>query len=122
MIRLAELDLDEPADVRVAHVRGEIDLSNATDLTDALAEAAADAELGLVLDLAALRHIDSAGLRLIFDLRRRLAHRRQFLAIAVDAQARVRPVLDMAAVQDTLPVVATVDEAVAAVRSAAAGS
>lgn len=121
MIRLAELDLDEPADVRVAHVRGEIDLSNATDLTDALADAAADAELGLVLDLAALRHLDSAGLRLIFDLRRRLAHRRQFLAIAVDAQARVRPVLDMAAVQDTLPVVATVEEAVAAVRAAAVG-
>jgi anti-anti-sigma factor len=120
VIRLAELELDEPADVRVARLRGEIDLSNASDIADALADAATGARLGLVLDMAALRHLDSAGVRLLFDLRRRLAYHRQQVAVAVPPGSRVRAVLDMAAVGDTLPVAETVEDAVAAVRSAAA--
>jgi anti-anti-sigma factor len=121
LIRLAELDLDEPAEVRVARVRGEIDLSNAVDLLEALAEAAADSDLGIVLDMSALRHLDSAGLRLLFELRRRLAYRRRFVALAVPREARVHAVLDMAAVGDTLPVRESVEDAVAAVREAALG-
>ena len=120
MIRLAELDLDEPADVQVAHRRGELDLSNAADIADALAVAAEDSVLGLVVDMTGLRHLDSAGVRLLFDLRRKLVVRRQALALAVPLEARIRDVLDMAAVADTLPVEPTVVEAVAAVRAAAA--
>lgn len=118
MIRLAELDLEEPGEVRVARVRGELDLSNVADVADALAAAAEEAELGLVVDMSELRHLDSAGIRLLFDLRRRLGRRRQFLALAVPPGARIREVLDMAAVQQTVPVCATVDAAVAAVRGA----
>jgi anti-anti-sigma factor len=117
LIRLAELELDDPGDVRVARLVGELDLSNATDIADALAAAADGAALGLVLDLTGLRHIDSAGVRLLFDLRRRLSVRRQALALAVPPDARIRDVLEMAAVHETVPVTATVDEALAAVRS-----
>jgi anti-anti-sigma factor len=120
VIRLAELDLDEPADVRVARLRGELDLSNAGDIADALAEAAADADLGLVLDMTDLRHLDSAGIRMLFDLRRRLTYRRNFVALAVPDNARIRAVLDMAAVQETIPVAPSVEAAIAAVRAAAA--
>ena len=118
MIRLAELELDDPGDVRVARLVGELDLSNATDIADALAAAAEEAVLGLVIDMTGLTHIDSAGVRLLFDLRRRLSVRRQTLALAVPADARIRDVLEMAAVHRTLPVAATVDEAMAAVQSA----
>ena len=120
VIRLAELELGDPADVRVAAVTGEIDLSNATDLLDALSAAADEAALGLVVDLTGVRHIDSAGVRLLFDLRRRLSQRRQALALAVPRGARIRDVLDMAAVHETVPVAETVDAAVEAVRSATA--
>ena len=118
MIRLAELDLDEPGEVRVAHLRGELDLSNAADIADALAAAAEDADLGIVVDMAGLRHLDSAGIRLVFDLRRRLGHRRQYLALAVPREARIRKTLEMAAVGQTVPVEASIDEAMAAVRAA----
>jgi anti-anti-sigma factor len=119
VIRLAELDVDEPGDVRIAHLRGELDLSNTADVADALAAAAEQAELGLVLDMALLRHIDSAGLRLLFDLRRTLGHRRQHLALAVPADSRIREVLEMAAVRQTVPVATSVGEAVDVVRAAA---
>lgn len=116
MIRLAELELGEPADVRVARLIGELDLSNAVDIAGALAAAADEATLGLVIDMSGLTHIDSAGVRLLFDLRRRLSVRRQSLALAVPADARIRDVLEMAAIYETVPVTATVEEATAAVR------
>jgi anti-sigma B factor antagonist len=115
LIRLAELEVGEPGDVRVARLVGELDLSNATDIADALAAAADEAALGLVIDMIGLTHIDSAGVRLLFDLRRRLSVRRRALALAVPREARIRDVLEMAAVHETVPVSATVDEAVAAV-------
>jgi anti-anti-sigma factor len=118
VIRLAELELDDPGDVRVARLVGELDLSNATDIADALAAAAEEAVLGLVIDMTGLTHIDSAGVRLLFDLRRRLSVRRQTLALAVPADARIRDVLEMAAVHATVPVTGTLDEAVAAIRGA----
>jgi anti-anti-sigma factor len=118
VIRLAELELGEPGDVRVARLVGELDLSNATDIADALAAAADEAALGLVIDMSGLRHLDSAGVRLLFDLRRRLSVRRQTLALAVPPDARIRDVLEMAAMHETVPVAATVDEALAAVRAA----
>jgi anti-anti-sigma factor len=116
VIRLAELELGEPADVRVARLIGELDLSNAVDIAGALAAAADEATLGLVIDMSGLTHIDSAGVRLLFDLRRRLSVRRQSLALAVPADARIRDVLEMAAIYETVPVTATVEEATAAVR------
>jgi anti-anti-sigma factor len=118
VIRLAELDLDDPADVRVAHLRGELDLSNAIDIADALSAAAEDGSLGLVVDMSGLRHLDSAGVRLLFDLRRRLGVRRQALALAVPPGARIRDVLEMAAVQETMPVAGSVEDAIASVRAA----
>jgi anti-anti-sigma factor len=118
VIRLAELDFDAPGEVRVAHLSGEVDLSNAADIVDALATAAEDADLGLVVDMAELRHLDSAGVRLLFELRRRLGHRRQHVALAVPPEARIRKVLDLAAVHQVVPVAASIDEAAAAVRAA----
>jgi anti-anti-sigma factor len=113
--RLAELELDERDGVAVARLSGELDLSNVVDVGDALATAAAEAALGMVLDLAGLRHIDSAGVRMLFDLRRKLAQHRQELALAVPAAARIRDVLELAAVGETVAVCEDVDAAVAAV-------
>jgi anti-anti-sigma factor len=120
LIRLAELDIGDPAEVRVAHVRGELDLSNTADIADALAIAAEQADLGIVVDMSQLRHIDSAGVRLLFDLRRRLGRHRQHLALAVPADSRIREVLEMTAVHQAMPVAASVEEAVDAVRAAGA--
>ena len=117
MTRLAELRFEDRGDVVVASVKGELDLSNAADVTDALSAAVADAAAGLALDLLELRHIDSAGVRLLFELRARLARRRQALTAAVGPDAPIREVLELAAVGDAMPVLSTVDEAVAALRS-----
>jgi anti-sigma B factor antagonist len=116
--RLAELELDERDGVTVAHLTGELDLSNVVDVGDALVTAVGGDARGLVVDLAGLRHIDSAGVRMLFDLRRRMRQRRQGLVLAVPPEARIRDVLELVAVEETIPVLPEVDAAVAAIGEA----
>lgn len=119
MSRLAELDLDDDRDgVRVARLRGELDLSNVRDVSDALAQAVPAEALGLVVDMSELRHLDSAGLRMLFDTRRRLGQRRQELVLVVPATARIREVLELAAVEQTIAIVAELEAAIGVVRDA----
>jgi anti-anti-sigma factor len=115
--RLAEISIDEGGGgVPVARLDGELDLSNVVDVGDALSSAVSEEAVGLVVDLGGIRHIDSAGVRMLFDLRRRLRQRRQEFAVAVPVDARIRDVLELAAVGDTVPLLADVETAVAAVR------
>jgi anti-anti-sigma factor len=114
--RLAELGVEELDGVQVASLDGELDLSNVADVGDALAAAMDAAAVGLVIDMTRLRHIDSAGVRMLFELRRRLGQRRQELALAVPEGARIRDVLDLAAVGTAVPLFAEVPAAVEAVR------
>ena len=114
MTRLAQLDFDERGDVDIARLAGELDLSNVHDVGDGLNSAVTARTAGLVLDLAALTHLDSAGIRLLFDLRQRLSTARQRLVAVVPEDAPIREVLELAAVPATVPVFAELDEAVAA--------
>jgi anti-anti-sigma factor len=114
--RLAELSVDHRNGVRVAQLSGELDLSNVADVSDALTTAMDGEAIALVIDMAGLRHIDSAGVRMLFDLRRRLGQRRQELVLAVPADARIRDVLDLAAVGTTVPLFTDVPTAIQAAR------
>ena len=116
MTRLAELAFEDRDGVRVARLSGELDLSNVADIGDALAAGVPDDAPGLVVEMSRLTHLDSAGVRMLFDVRRRLAQRRQEIALAVPQRARIRDVLELVAVRETIEVTADVDAAVAAVR------
>jgi anti-anti-sigma factor len=109
--RLAELDFDERDGVLVVRITGELDLSNVHDIGDALT--LAPTARGLVLDLSELTHLDSAGVRLVFDLRARLAKTRQRIALVVPAESPIREVIELAAVRATVPVHDGMDAAVA---------
>ena len=114
MTRLARLDFDERGDVVIARIAGELDLSNVHDIGDGLAAALPATAAGLVLDLSELTHLDSAGIRLLFDLRQRLSTARQRLVAVVPAESPVHEIIDLAAVPATLSVVSELDAAVAA--------
>ena len=62
--------------VVVAHVSGELDMSNASDLASSMAGAATNDLLGLVLDLSEVEYMDSAGIHMIFTLRESLRRAR----------------------------------------------
>jgi anti-anti-sigma factor len=119
MSDLAQLELGSRDDVVVARLSGEVDLSNVSDVGEQLAEAVPNSALGLVLDLTATEYLDSSGVHLVFELAERLGRRQQQLRVVVPAGAPIRRVLRIVELDDTVPVLATVDEAVAAIRASA---
>jgi anti-anti-sigma factor len=104
-------------DVVVARLTGEVDLSNAAHVGDELSAAVPNRALGLVLDLTGTSYLDSSGVSLVFDLADRLRRRQQRLRLVVPAGAPLRRVLGIVDPGGALPIVETVDAAVAQIRA-----
>ena len=117
MTMLADLAIEPRDDLVVARVEGEIDRSNAGDLAAALLAAVPNVAVGLVLDLSATTYIDSAGIHLLFDVADRLRRRQQDLRAVVPEDAAIRSVLAVVALDRTVPVHPTLEEAVAEARA-----
>ena len=117
---LADIQFQEHAGSPVAHVRGEIDMSNVTELSLALQNAVVQSAAGLVIDFSETEYLDSAGLHFIFDLGKRLRDRGQRLYLVVPPEAPVAAVLEIVNVDSLAPRCETLDDAVARLREHAA--
>jgi len=113
---LAELHSELDHGVGIAHLSGEIDASNRNEILGQLLGMLRNADWGLVLDLTDLRYLDSAGIELIVRLRQRLSSRQQHLRVAAPPGRFVAEVLETVRLKEIVPVDATVEEAVDAVR------
>ena len=118
MSELSEVEFSGD-DVVVARLRGEIDLSNARDVGDQLSAAIPNSALGLVIDLTATDYLDSSGVHLLFDLGERLGRRQQQLRVVVPEGAPIRRVLRIVELDESVPVMAAVDDALASIRAGA---
>ena len=116
-VQLARLEVRTSDGVVIASITGEIDMSNAVQSGQAVLAPMRNETVGLVLDLAELTYLDSAGIRVIYDLNERLQDRGQKLALVVPPQAPTMGALRLTGVLELVPVVATADEAEAAVRA-----
>jgi anti-anti-sigma factor len=106
--------------VPVCEVRGEVDASNVDAVFARLVATVRDGGLGLVLDLSRTSYLDSAGVRILFELARRLRQDGQELRIVAPSDAAiVRRVLVLTAVADVVAIHDDVDDAVAALLSRA---
>lgn len=109
--------VDEPEEaVAVAQLTEDIDLANAQRVGDTLASSVGKRQLGLVVDLSALRYLDSSGIRVFFELRRSLESRRQKLWIVVPSDSPVRRLLELAPADSIVPTALTVEEATDAIK------
>ena len=111
MSDLASIVIDRHDDVVVGVLSGEIDLSNAMELEEAISDAVPNTARGVVLDISALTYIDSAGVRMLISLAGKLRWRGQELVLAAPPDSRSRRVLSMAGVGSTIPLEASVSEA-----------
>jgi len=119
MTDMATVEIGGDDQVVVAHVAGEVDLSNAALIGDRLAAAVPNQALGLVIDLTEMSYLDSSGVGLLFDLAGRLRRRQQKLALGVPAESSLRLVLGIVDAASAMPIAASVDEAVELVRTGA---
>jgi anti-anti-sigma factor len=109
---LADIHFEPRDEVLVARVEGEIDMSNADELGTALSSQVPPNTRALVLDLREVGYVDSAGVRLIFNLRKRLDHRGKQLRLVVGPGASIAEALRVAGVPQAIGALETVDAAV----------
>ncbi len=112
---LAEVVLDPQGPILVAHVEGEVDLSNVEDIRVVLVDAVSHDTEFLILDLTKTSYLDSTGVRLLFELAERLQGRRQELRLVVDDDTLVQRVVALTQLDQRVPFDSTVEQAVAAV-------
>ena len=118
MSPLAEVTLEADGDTVVAHVHGEVDLSNVDDIRTVLIEVVSHELECLVLDLTDTTYLDSTGVRLLFELAERLHGRRQELRLVVNEEAMVHRVIVLTQLNQRVPLDDTVDAALSALRGA----
>jgi anti-anti-sigma factor len=112
---LARVVLATEDGVAVAHISGEIDLSNADEvLLQAALEIVVQRNGGqeLVLDLTGVSYIDSAGIRALLELSERLAALAKGMRVVVPEGAPIERVLELAGAEQMLALTRTVDSAV----------
>jgi anti-sigma B factor antagonist len=117
MSDLATVIVERHGELQVVHLAGEVDISNAGTLEDHISEAVPNDATGMVLDLSDTGYLDSAGIRMMFELGQRLAGRRQALAVVVPRDSLIRHALVITEVEQALPLYDTLDEAVEALRT-----
>ncbi|WP_165872893.1 STAS domain-containing protein [Nocardioides jejuensis] len=96
-------------DVRIARVSGEIDLSNARAVLEAIGDAVRSGATSIVVDLSGVTFLDSSGIAMLFRLQQRIAYSRQELRLVVPRGSTVRRVLELARVPDLIPIQDTLD-------------
>ncbi len=109
---LEQLELEQIGNVLVAHVSGEVDLSNAGSVTERLVDAMPNSATALVLDLSGTQYLDSSGVRMLFELAQRLRNRGQDLEIVVPDDSNVKRVLLLTEVERVVPMSSSVEAAV----------
>jgi anti-sigma B factor antagonist len=106
--------------VRIVAVRGELDLSTAPDLRGPLDAALEDGQASVLIDLSECEFIDSTGIALIVRAWQQLngdggAEAGARLVICTDRD-QVKRVLDVSGLDQSIPVHATRDDGLAALR------
>jgi anti-anti-sigma factor len=109
----AEISVERRGGTLVAHLGGEVDMTNAAHLRDELLASVPNDALALVIDLGMCRYLDSAGIEVIFDLSRRLGRRRQQLRLVVPPRSPLRRVLELTEVASAAPIHQELDSALA---------
>jgi anti-sigma B factor antagonist len=112
-VKLADIQFSDHERVVVARLTGEVDLSNAQSIENAIAEATPNHALGLILDVSALDYLDSAGIHLIYKLREKLRARSQILWLVIPPDSPANDALRLAGVSRNIDTADNLDAAMA---------
>jgi anti-anti-sigma factor len=113
MTTSAEIAVERHGAVVVAHVSGEVDMTNSSYVAEELAASVSNDSHALVVDLSGTRYLDSAAIELLFDLARRLRRRRQELSLVLPPSSPLVRLLELTDVSSVAPVHDSLDAALA---------
>jgi len=101
---LARVRTHRDGPTQLVRITGEVDLSNAHDVIDAVGHAVPDDVTRVVLDLSGTTYMDSAAIATLFRLGERLRDRRQDLRLVVPATSPIRAVIELTRLSHVIPV------------------
>ncbi|WP_020145619.1 STAS domain-containing protein [Terracoccus sp. 273MFTsu3.1] len=104
MSDLARVDTRRAGTTQLVRITGELDLSNARELTDAVGHAVPDDVTLVVVDLSGTTYLDSGGIAAFFRLSQRLRDRRQDLRLVVPDASPIRAVVELTRLSQVIPV------------------
>ncbi|MFF0341330.1 STAS domain-containing protein [Kribbella sp. NPDC004875] len=95
--------------VQVVRICGEVDLTNAVEVRDAISRvASADVQV-IMIDLTETTYLDSSGIAILFRLAERVTHRRQELRLVVPPESPLRAALELTGVPQLIRVQPAID-------------
>ena len=109
----AEVAIERRGGSVIAHLSGEVDMTNAARVREELLVSVPNDAISLVIDLDGCRYLDSAAIEVLFDLSRRLGRRRQELKLVLPPSSPLVRVLTLTHVQSVAGVHETLDSALA---------
>jgi anti-sigma B factor antagonist len=92
-VSLADVQITNAPGALVAHLTGEVDMSNAEEIGAAVIGATPGDARGVVLDLSAVEYLDSAGIYVIHGMRASLQARGQSLVLVIPPDSPVHDAL-----------------------------
>jgi anti-anti-sigma factor len=115
---LATVDVEQQGDISVARLRGEIDTSNVSEIGEALGAAAAGAgSRDMVIDLSGVAYLNSATVKLLFDLAEEMHKRHQQMRLVMSEAAPMRKLILLLKFHLVVPLDKTTDDALAHIRT-----
>lgn len=99
---LARVEVEQVRSLCVLRISGEIDISNADELSAEIEAAVANGPSTLVVDLTYTTYLDSAGVKLLFLFADRFRTRRRELRLVVPPDAPIRAVLELTGLPQVL--------------------
>ena len=114
---LAQIAIEQHDDVVVAHVGGEIDISNVGPARREMASRVPDSARGLVVDLTGTGYLDSSGVYLLYELSKALEAKNQQICVVAPVSAPSTRVLFITGFDKVMPFTETVEEGVERVRA-----
>jgi anti-anti-sigma factor len=110
---LARVEGVRQGTICLVRVHGEIDLSNAQEVSTAIGSAMGQEARRLVVDLSDITYLDSSGVALLLRLAERLQTRRRQLHLVVPRGSPVRRVLVFTGLPRVIPVEARLEDVLA---------
>jgi anti-anti-sigma factor len=95
--------------VHTVRICGEVDLTNAVEVREAISRVASPDAPVIAVDLTETTYLDSSGIAMLFHLAERLNERRQQLHLVVPPDSPLRAALNLTNLPQTIPIQPTVE-------------
>jgi anti-sigma B factor antagonist len=105
----AVVDAQTSKGVHAVRICGEVDLTNAIDVREAISRIASPDASVIVVDLTETAYLDSSGIAMLFRLAERLNDRRQQLRLVVPPDSPLQAALKLTNLPQTIPIQPTLD-------------